>query len=145
VLLPSGDQAGYRQTCGEMLQRKPGVRPYHVARACTLAADSVKDAGLPGKIAAGELRQNRQQFWSLTEQGALAYRAGRYDEAATLLEQSLKADDKPGRAALNWVNEKPRSSVAGCPEAMVESGFSPMAHGIRLSQDFSRYSASFCH
>jgi tetratricopeptide (TPR) repeat protein len=105
VLLLSGDQEGYRKMCAEMLQLGgwPGVRPYHVARACTLAADSVKDAALPGRMAALELRQSQREFWSLTEQGALAYRAGRYDEAATLLEQSLEADAKPGRAVLNWL------------------------------------------
>jgi tetratricopeptide (TPR) repeat protein len=105
VLLLSGDQVGYRKMCAEMLQRSgwPGVRPYHAARACTLAADSVKDAALLARMAAFELRLAQREFWSLTEQGALAYRAGRYDEAATLLEQSLKADDKPARAMLNWL------------------------------------------
>src|SRR5262249_26227267 len=89
VLLLSRDQAGYRKLCAEMLKRSGGlnVRPYHVARACTLAPDSVKETALAGKKAAFELQQNRQEFWSLTEQGALAFRAGRYDEAATLLEQ----------------------------------------------------------
>src|SRR5262249_42187614 len=73
------------------------------SRACTLAPDSAKDPALPGRQAADELMQNKGAFWSLTEQGALAYRAGRHDEAAALLEQSLKADDKPGRAVLNWL------------------------------------------
>jgi serine/threonine-protein kinase len=104
VLLLSGDREGYRKICAELLKRsgQPGVRPYHVARACTLGADSVKDPTLPAKTAEEELRQNKQAFWSLTELGALAYRSGRYDDAATLLEQSLKADDKPARAVLNW-------------------------------------------
>ena len=43
-----------------------------------------------------------KQFWSLTEQGALAYRAGRFQEAVSLFEQSLKADSPPGRAVVNW-------------------------------------------
>jgi tetratricopeptide (TPR) repeat protein len=109
VLLLSGDQTGYRKTCRELLDRsgkgsgQGRVRPYHVARACTLAPDSVKDPALPGKQADAELKQNKGEFWSLTEQGALAYRAGRYDEAATLLEQSLNADSKPGRAVVSWL------------------------------------------
>jgi serine/threonine-protein kinase len=105
VLLLSGDREGYRKICAELLERsgQPGVRPYHVARACTLWADSVKDPALPAKAAAEELQQNKQAFWSLTEQGALAYRFGHYDDAATLLEQSLKADDKPARAVLSWL------------------------------------------
>ncbi len=105
VLLLSGDQPGYRKVCAELLARsgQRGIRPYHVARACTLAPDSVKDAALPGKQAEGELKRSEGEFWSLTEQGALAYRAGRYDEAATLLEQSLKADSKPGRAVVSYL------------------------------------------
>src|SRR5262249_13851362 len=82
---------------------KHGVRHYHVARACTLAAESVKDAVTAGQRAENELKRNQWEFWSLTEQGALAYRAGRYDVAAALLAQSLKADSKPGRAVLNWL------------------------------------------
>jgi tetratricopeptide (TPR) repeat protein len=105
VLLLSGDQPGYRKICAEMLERsgRPGIRPYHVARACTLAPDSAQDTALPGKKAENELKRNGREFWSLMQQGALAYRAGRYDEAATLLEQSLKADGRPGRAVLNWL------------------------------------------
>ena len=72
-------------------------------RACTLASESVKEAALPGQKAEGEFKQSGKAFWSLTEQGALAYRAGRYDEAAALLEQSLAADRRPGRAVLNWL------------------------------------------
>jgi tetratricopeptide (TPR) repeat protein len=33
----------------------------------------------------------------------LAYRAGRYQEAVPLFEQSLGAEPKPGRAVLNWL------------------------------------------
>jgi tetratricopeptide (TPR) repeat protein len=33
----------------------------------------------------------------------LAYRAGRYQEAVPLFEQSLKADATPGRAVVNWL------------------------------------------
>ena len=57
---------------------------------------------LPAKKAENELKRSRE-FWSPTEQGALAYRAGRYDAAASLPEQSLNADSKPGRALLNWL------------------------------------------
>jgi WD40 repeat protein/tetratricopeptide (TPR) repeat protein len=104
VLLLPGDQAGYRKICAEMLERigQRDMNRYQVARACTLAADSVKDLAPLGK-AADELQVNGQAFWALTEPGALAYRAGRYDDAAKHLEQSLKADDKPARAVLNWL------------------------------------------
>src|SRR5262249_8237904 len=102
VLVLSGDQEGYRKLCDELLERsgQRDVRPYHVARACTLVPDSVKDPALPGKLAATELEQNKWAVWSLTEQGGLAYRAGRYDDAAALLERSLKADSRPTYAVL---------------------------------------------
>jgi tetratricopeptide (TPR) repeat protein len=105
VLLLSGDQAGYRKMCAEMLAHsgQRSVRPYHIARACTLAAESAEDAATAEQLAENELERNREEFWSLTEQGALAYRAERYDAAAALLAQSLKADSKPGRAVLNWL------------------------------------------
>ena len=105
VRLLKGDKDGYRLMCRELLERsgQGGVRAYHVARACTLAPDSVQDAALLGRRTAAELDQNKKTFWSLTEQGALAYRAGRYDQAAALLEQSLQADSKPGRAVLSWL------------------------------------------
>jgi tetratricopeptide (TPR) repeat protein len=106
LLLLSGDRPGYAKACAHMIEKcdKPGgPRAYHVARACTLAPDSVKEATLPARLAEKELQASAKQFWSLTEQGALAYRAGRYQEAVPLFEQSLKADAKPGRAVLNWL------------------------------------------
>jgi tetratricopeptide (TPR) repeat protein len=74
-----------------------------VARACTLAPDAVTDASLPGRLAEKELQASARGFWSLTEQGALAYRAGQFQDAVALFEQSLQADATPGRAVVNWV------------------------------------------
>jgi hypothetical protein len=73
AVLLSGDQAGYRKMCKQMQERsgQRGVRPYHVARACTLAPGSVEDAARSGEKAEGELRRHGEEFWSLTEQGAL--------------------------------------------------------------------------
>jgi len=105
VQLLSGDRPGYRAACTQLIERcgKPGgPRIYHVARAGTLAADGAPDASLLGRLAQNELQQNATQFWSLTEQGALAYRAGRFEESVSLFEQSLKADSHPGRAVVNW-------------------------------------------
>jgi tetratricopeptide (TPR) repeat protein len=106
VSLLSGDRAGYARACAHMVERcdkAGGPRAYHVARACTLAPDAVADGSLPDGLAATELRANARQFWSLTEQGALAYRAGRYQEGVPLFEQSLLVDPTPGRAVLNWL------------------------------------------
>jgi tetratricopeptide (TPR) repeat protein len=106
VLLLSGDRPGYNKACGHMVDSfgKPGgPRAYHVARACTLAPDAIADAALPGRFAATELQTYAKQFWSLTEQGALAYRAGRFEESGPLFEQSLQANNQPGAAVVNWL------------------------------------------
>jgi tetratricopeptide (TPR) repeat protein len=76
-----------------------------MARACTLAADSVKDPAQPERLAEGELKAMRTKYWSLslTEQGALRYRAGAFQEAVPLLEESLEADGRPGAAVVGWL------------------------------------------
>jgi serine/threonine-protein kinase len=106
LLLLAGDRPGYVKACADMIEKygkNGGPRAYHLARASTLAPDAVADASLPGRLAEKELHAAAKQFWSLTEQGALAYRAGRYGDAVSLFEQSLKVDAKPGRAVLNWL------------------------------------------
>jgi tetratricopeptide (TPR) repeat protein len=74
-----------------------------VARACTLAPDSVDDATLPTRVSAAELVRHKEDFWALTEQGALSYRSNRYKEAIPFLEQSLQVEPRPGAAVLNWL------------------------------------------
>ncbi len=106
LLLLSGDRPGYVKACAHLVDRcgkDGGPRSYHVARACTLAPDAVADASLPGRLAEKELKDSAREFWSLTEQGALAYRAGRFQQAVPFFEQSLQADPNPGRAVLNWL------------------------------------------
>ena len=87
----------------EQCGKAGGPRSYQVARTCTLAAGAVADASRPGRLAEKELKDSAREFWSLTEQGALAYRAGRFQQAVPFFEQSLRADPKPGRAVLNWL------------------------------------------
>jgi tetratricopeptide (TPR) repeat protein len=104
LLLLSGDRPGYLKACAHLMDRcgkDKGPRSYHVARTCTLAPDAVADASLPGRLAEKELEGSARQFWSLTEQGALAYRAGRFHQAVSFFEQSLQADPRPGRAVVN--------------------------------------------
>jgi tetratricopeptide (TPR) repeat protein len=106
LLLLSGDRPGYSRACAHMIEKcgkADGPRAYHMARACTLAPDAVPDASLPGRLAEKELQGSAQAFWSLTEQGALRCRAGRFPEAVALFEQSLRAEPKEGRAVLNWL------------------------------------------
>jgi eukaryotic-like serine/threonine-protein kinase len=105
LLLLSGDRPGYVKECAHLVDlcgTDEGPRSYHVARACNLAHHAVADMSLPGRLAEKGLQGSRE-FWSLTEQGALAYRAGRFQEAAPLLERSLRANPKPGAAVLNWL------------------------------------------
>jgi len=106
LLLLSGDRPGYSRACAHMIEKcgkAGGPRAYHVARACTLAPDAVPDASLPRHLAEKELQGSAQAFWSLTEQGALHCRAGRFPDAIALFEQSLRADPKEGRVVLNWL------------------------------------------
>ena len=106
ALLLSGDRKAYEDACAHMVERcgkTPGLRAYHVARACTLAADAVAEASLPSRLAETELKSTPGQFWSLTEQGALLFRAGRVNDSVALFEQSLNAAPAPGRAVVNWL------------------------------------------
>ncbi|MDG3005916.1 protein kinase domain-containing protein [Paludisphaera mucosa] len=106
LLLLSGDLQGYARTCAHMIQasgKEGGPRAYHVARACTLAPDSVAESSLPGRLAEKELQDFAREFWSLTEQGALAYRAGKFQQSVLFFEQSLRADSRAGTAVLNWL------------------------------------------
>jgi tetratricopeptide (TPR) repeat protein len=104
--LLSGDRPGYVRSCARMIKRcgkAGGPRAYHVARACTLAPDAVAEVSLPGRLAEKELKDFGRAFWSLTEQGALAYRAGRFQQAVPFFKQSIQAQPSPGSAVLNWL------------------------------------------
>jgi serine/threonine-protein kinase len=106
LLVLSGDRSGYAKACTHMtkaLGKTGGPRSYHVARACTLAPGAVAEASLPGRLAKKELQDSAKEFWSLTEQGALYYRAHRYQEAVPFFEKSLGAEPKLGRAVINWL------------------------------------------
>jgi tetratricopeptide (TPR) repeat protein len=104
--LLSGDRSGYTRACAHLIDacgKNGGPRAYLVARACTLAPDAVADAEQPGRLAKTELDSHGGEFWSLTEQGALLYRAGRYEDAAPLFERSLRTEPRGGRAVLSWL------------------------------------------
>ena len=106
ILLLKGDRPSYAKTCDRMVEifgKTSSMRAYHLARACTLAPDAVADLSVVNRIAEKELQGNPNAFWSMTEQGALAYRAGRFDDAIPHLELSLNWNPKPGAAVLNWL------------------------------------------
>jgi serine/threonine-protein kinase len=106
VQLLSGDRSAYRRTCRQMLEAARGpskMRPYLVARACTLAPGAVDDLGGVQQVSTGELGKNASAFWSLTEQGALRCRTNRFGEAVPLFQRSLEAEPRAGAAILNWL------------------------------------------
>jgi serine/threonine-protein kinase len=104
--LLAGDRAGYRRTCAHILARckpKGPMRPYLVARACTLAPDSVDDPAQPERLSTPELLRSGTTFWARTELAALHFRAGQFREAVRQSKASLSTDTRPGRAVLNWL------------------------------------------
>jgi tetratricopeptide (TPR) repeat protein len=106
VLLLCGDRKGYRDACAHLVSRlgkTPQVQGYAVVRACTLAPESIQDPRRVGQLADKDLKASATAFWSLTQQGALHYRAGRFKEAVPLFQQSLRVEHLSGRAVLNWL------------------------------------------
>jgi hypothetical protein len=104
VQLLAQDRSGYRRTCAHMLARcqtARKMRPYLVARACTLAPDSVDDWELPRLLSRDELLRSAAEPWSLTLQAALEHRAGGYYHIIGRLERSLAADGRPANVVLN--------------------------------------------
>ena len=106
LLLLSGDRPGYAKACAKMIERcgkDGGPRSHHVARACTLAPDAVADASLPGRLADKELKDSAQAFWSLTEQGALEYRAGRFGGSRVSFRAAVcRRMQRPVVRLVNW-------------------------------------------
>src|SRR5262249_7995124 len=90
VLLLAGDLPGYKKVCERLVERcgQPGVRSFHVARACSLAPGSFTPAERPGELAEAELSAAGSAFWALWLRGALLHRAGRYPDALALLQKS---------------------------------------------------------
>jgi serine/threonine-protein kinase len=105
VQLLAGDREGYHRTCQHMLQAegRGGIRTYHAARACTLAAEPGGPALAAKQVSAEELQTFRKLFWALTELGALHVRENSGRQAVTFLMQSIKAEPKPGAAVINWL------------------------------------------
>jgi tetratricopeptide (TPR) repeat protein len=105
VQLLSGNVSGYHKTCQHMLgaASQDKLRRYLATRACTLATHSAADNKLAWQVGLPELQVNSSEFWSLTEQAALKFRAQQYKDTVALCEQSLQAESEPGRAVLNWL------------------------------------------
>ncbi len=113
----SGDESGYREATRTMAQR-PTVRGYHLARALTLAPQSVEDLTRAEKASKAELEAASSQFWALTEQAALECRMGRPAVALGLIQRSCRANPRPGALVVNWLWEAMAEQTLGhTPEA----------------------------
>ena len=128
VQLLAGDRAGYRRACAHMLahcQPKGSMRPYLVARACTLSPDSADDPDLPGRLSGHELMRSPTAFWSLTEQAALQLRRGQTANIVLLLDQSLVADGRlwPGDVELAVAGRSAYYTGAGMKSAERDCGW----------------------
>jgi len=98
VLLLTGDRGTYKKVCGQLVERADtaGVRPYHAARACSLAADSFTPAQRPWELAQKEMDFNGgTAYWWDWLQGAVHHRAGRYQEALSFLQKSRDDTSHP--------------------------------------------------
>lgn len=98
-----GDRESYKNAIARMLDPTTQVRPYHLARACTLDPNPVVDWVKVRRLSEPETSMYASEFWSLTECAAILCRAGRGSEAVPLLQQSLTANPKPGAAVVNWL------------------------------------------
>jgi serine/threonine-protein kinase len=121
VQLLADDHPGYQLTCAHMIERCSNghaMRPFLVARACTLASDSDANAKMSRDLSSAELASAASFHWSLTEQGALVVRTGApiaqtplFEQVAmlhkgemsiSLFERSIAAMPAPGAEILNW-------------------------------------------
>jgi hypothetical protein len=87
-------------------ETKPQMRPYLVARAGTLGhnwTDDWKRLDQLFRLYAKEHKRSDSDSWPLTEQAALRFRGARPRDAVPLLERSLAAEGRPGRAVLDWL------------------------------------------
>jgi len=105
LFLLTGNRAAYRQLCADMLEAHAmgrGGRDFLTGRACTLAKDAVADLTPAEKVAVRELKNNNNN-WALTASAGLHYRAGRFEQAAELLQRCMKENPKWDGNVLNWL------------------------------------------
>jgi tetratricopeptide (TPR) repeat protein len=105
--LLAGDTAGYRQACADLVERShrkdSTLRASVAARVCTLGPGAVADLKAVEQAAQPDLAPKKTLPWALTEQAALHYRSGRYEEAAKLLRDAVLKNPKWEGNVLNWL------------------------------------------
>jgi eukaryotic-like serine/threonine-protein kinase len=113
-LLLAGDVQEYRRQCGRMLEHTakmkcrnlPGRMHYLLARVCLLAPRAAADPAEPGWLAewaALRLQRGSRTAWRLHTLGLAHYRNGRYADAVTSFEQSLRARPDWSGRSVNWL------------------------------------------
>ena len=98
--LGSGDTAGYRQTCADMLehfsQTDDPSAAFWVAWSCVLAPDVVEDMREIVRLAEKAMEHDRTNTQYLTHLGAVLYRAGRPEEAIQRFNAVVDAWEQSG-------------------------------------------------
>ena len=97
------DRKAYQRICAEFLEpQDPKPRGFLVARAATLAADSMDDLTAAEKAATAELTGN-DQYWALTASAGILYRNRRFEDAMELLHKCLNENPQWDGKVLNWL------------------------------------------
>jgi eukaryotic-like serine/threonine-protein kinase len=110
-LLLADDIAGYRRSCARLLEHgarlkcenQPWRKHYLLARVCVLAPAATADPAEPAWLANVALRRGSRTAWHLHTVGLAHYRNGRYADAVTSFEQSLRASPDWSGRSVNWL------------------------------------------
>jgi WD40 repeat protein/tetratricopeptide (TPR) repeat protein/tRNA A-37 threonylcarbamoyl transferase component Bud32 len=98
LTLDQGDVDGFRATCAAMLERFARPETASVARwialACATAPEAIGDPDRAVRVAYRGLALLPEDPWSLELLAAVLYRAGRYEEALTRLDQAVERNPK---------------------------------------------------
>ncbi|MCA9232437.1 MAG: protein kinase [Planctomycetales bacterium] len=100
-----GDLMGYQNACRTLLDKcvadADEVNCDRAYWACCLGAKAIEENSLPLHRAQSIVEQHRQNACYIATLGALLYRAGQYEQATTILEESIAAfeDDTSGRSS----------------------------------------------
>jgi Flp pilus assembly protein TadD len=102
ALREAGDSEEIRRICADLLDRLGGTTDPNIANnlawACVLAPDAVADPEVPVRLALLAIEKYPQEtrWFALNTLGVALYRAGRYEEAITRLNESIVAQGGEG-------------------------------------------------
>jgi WD40 repeat protein/tetratricopeptide (TPR) repeat protein len=104
--LAVGDGEGYRRACADMLERfgnteSPKIAN-NVAWVCSYAEAAVPDLAPALDLAVKVARSHPKQYATLNTEGAILFRAGRYQDAVAKLDDARKAHPRGGAPFDYW-------------------------------------------